>query len=323
MRIKKKFKIIAIVLILLLCFYVYNHLYFYLYEVEQSVLINQLNTFENSELLLHSKCLCQKDLIYIRKHDSNYKIIVENQEKSTFYSYEMDKHEFESSIFTCNLYNVLRRGPNQKVISYTYQNEDEFLTHFDYRANFAYFHYPNWTIRVYHDNSIPQSVVCEKQCLKYKKNKLYDNIDFCNVEEMPFNLVNKWNGAYMLASSWRWLPISDDFVDIFISKYIDLCLHDEDDVKSVNKWIRSNSLFNVMLKSFKDSKETAAYLIGYFNRKNRTLARSILNIITDKYISDWYRTYSEAHKPDEILFKELILPITNNNYSIQIPNKCN
>lgn len=109
---------------------------------------------------------------------------------------------------------------------------------------------PDWTIRVYHDNSIDKSVICEKQCLEHKttkilENQYYDNIDFCDVEKIPHTFHNTWNGIYMLPMSWRWLPIGDYFVDVFISRDTDSCI-DRREQAAVQQWLLETTLFHIM-----------------------------------------------------------------------------
>ena len=56
--------------------------------------------------------------------------------------------------------------------------------------------YPQWTIRIYHDNSI-------KSTLTRKLEYQYNNVDFCNMSRV----------SYMPQKTWRFLPAADLFVD--------------------------------------------------------------------------------------------------------------
>lgn len=42
-------------------------------------------------------------------------------------------------------------------------------------------------MRVYHDNSIEKETKCELECIKNDSGEFIDNVDFCNVENMPPN----------------------------------------------------------------------------------------------------------------------------------------
>lgn len=68
--------------------------------------------------------------------------------------------------------------------------------------------YPGWTIRIYHDNSIKNSIICEIECLKDSDKNFFDIVDFCNVNKLPKSLVSnkKWSASYIHSMAWRWLP---------------------------------------------------------------------------------------------------------------------
>ena len=112
---------------------------------------------------------------------------------------------------------------------------------------------PDWVIRVYHDGSIDKSVICEKICLEKDseveetktKAEYYDNIEFCDVEKLPNGLHRTWNAAYMIPMSWRWLPIGDEFVDVFISRDTDSCINTRE-TAALAEWLDSNNLFHIM-----------------------------------------------------------------------------
>ena len=100
-------------------------------------------------------------------------------------------------------------------------------------------------IRIYYDKSINSSIICELECLKDEKSgKFMDIIDFCNINEIPFgNPNNTWNAQYMHSMKWRFLPIGDPFVDIFMSRDLDSWIIDRE-VDAVNVWLQSNTLFS-------------------------------------------------------------------------------
>ena len=42
--------------------------------------------------------------------------------------------------------------------------------------------------RIYHDDTIDESIICELECAKDEENKaLLNNVDFCNVKKIPQN----------------------------------------------------------------------------------------------------------------------------------------
>lgn len=207
--------------------------------------------------ILKSKCSCRKDLI-IRKYASDkysvnnkyfIKSFIEQSSSGSNINGGDDKQrKYDDYInnykHTCNLYNVLRRGPNQRVIGFSI-----------YGSNVNYYkpllnltdaikkYFPGWSVRVHHTTVLDQSVACDFECKD-------DIIDFCNTDELPYELNNslfEYKGSYPHAMMWRWYPIADDFVDYFMSRDSDsVTIQREKD--SVDVWLneRINTLFHVM-----------------------------------------------------------------------------
>lgn len=72
----------------------------------------------NDELVFFSQCYCQKDLVYLRKSESNdnrFEISVRNEQNELVHRYYLEREWIENLKLTCNAYNSLRRGPGQKV----------------------------------------------------------------------------------------------------------------------------------------------------------------------------------------------------------------
>ena len=72
----------------------------------------------NDELVFFSQCYCQKDLVYLRKSESNddrFEISVRNERNELVHRYYLEREWIENLKLTCNPYNSLRRGPGQKV----------------------------------------------------------------------------------------------------------------------------------------------------------------------------------------------------------------
>ncbi len=197
-----------------------------------------------------SECECRR----------NEKIVVEKFAK--FYtisnslgsiSYDVDSEIFEKAIFTCSLYNTFRRGPNQRVLSFSlYGKESLYYTFLKDLVHNVYRYYPKgkekWLMRIYHDGSINKTAICELECLKNEEtSELYDLVDFCDIEKIPVDLrpKNSWNASYMHGMTWRWLPIGDSFVDFFGSRDTDSWISSRE-VASVEVWLKENTLFHIM-----------------------------------------------------------------------------
>lgn len=243
---KKLYKLQLSIIFFVSTYYLLIYVQFYRYEPKISLFHTQKLNLSFNQLVLHSKCYCQKDIIKIQREPSHYKISIQNRNRTRYLSYEIEKSKFESLVVTCDLYNVLLRGPNQNVISYSLVKEtrDIFFDNLKNTLKFVRENFKNWIVRVYHDSSLAKSTICEQQCLTDENQIPFKNIDFCNVNEIPYNLVNGWNAGYMVPLTWRWLPLGDHFVDTFLSRNTDSCLNTRE-VAAVNDWMtNSNSLFH-------------------------------------------------------------------------------
>lgn len=250
--------------------------------------------FGKSFLTLNGTCECQRSTVYVQKIQLKYTVTVKNTHGPLMITnnYTVDEQTFESSIFTCNLFDSLRRGPHAKIISYSlYGKQNAYYEMIRELTLVAKRRYPDWVVRIYHDSSIDKSIICDLTCLKdstvingsVNEDAVYlDNIDFCLVEKLPFDTVNTWNTSYMhgiyffpdnmtlinkiirifLGMTWRWLPLGDSFVDFFSSRDTDAWISTRE-VDSVQSWIKSNTIFHVMrgLFSFfaKDNRKTVKY----------------------------------------------------------------
>ena len=145
-----------------------------------------------------------------------------------------------NTILTCNLYNSFRRGMNQKVISYSlYGQNSLYYKHLKNITKQIKALYPEWIIRIYHDNTLLN--YCKIKCQLDDDNDDDDIIDFCNIEKLPpNNTVN-----YIHKMNWRWLPIGDSFVDVFNSRDTDSFILQRE-LDSVQYWLKSNKTAHIM-----------------------------------------------------------------------------
>ena len=101
-------------------------------------------------------------------------------------------------------------------------------------------------IRIYYDNSINKSIICDIECTKHQDEYLYDNVDFCDIEKLNMNLSDKFtNSSYIHSMKWRWFPLGDSFVDIFSSRDIDSYILPRE-IDAVDEWISSNKTGHIM-----------------------------------------------------------------------------
>jgi hypothetical protein len=204
------------------------------------------STFKNhTRKNLYSKCLCHKEFVVIEEQTDSYHITLEDINGQYNIDYSLNKKFMESSILTCDLYKELRRGPNQKVLSFYMNNYDEFFkfSHkFTKLVRILKENLPDWTLRVYYGANLRQQNICNFECMKYTNKTLYNNIDFCDVNRIHLGIDNFWNGSQVGEKFWRFFPIGDDFVDAFITRSVDSCVF-RDEITTINQWINSEELF--------------------------------------------------------------------------------
>lgn len=87
--------------------------------------------------------------------------------------------------------------------------------------------YPEWNCRFYVGKSVPQEVI--------------DNLNkFSNTEVVEMTDFDDWRGMY-----WRFLPASEDDVDVMISRDCDSRLNTRE-AAAVEEWLESDRMFHVM-----------------------------------------------------------------------------
>ena len=226
----------------------------------------------NNYVEFRSQCNCRSETIYLKKTRNNYMILSSDENNMNLMNkYNVSTSDFQSSTLTCNLYNSLRRGPKLKVISYSlYGTHSLYYAFLERLVKRVYEYYPGWIIRVLYDGSINQSVICKLECMKKENSEeYYDNVDFCNIEELPYNLTATWNASYMHGMTWRWLPIGDSFIDFVNSRDTDAWIHQRE-LDSVNVWLNSNTLFHVMrgILFYFHSSDSIFILSYFYDYKN-------------------------------------------------------
>ena len=235
LNLKKKFNSIS-----LLVFIILFSIYFF---------FENPTNFENLEWnrKFISECDCRRnENIYVVNSLTSQSgdFLITSENKKIVYTLK----KFESSCFTCDLYNVLRRGKDLKVIAFSLYGKNTFYyKHLHLLSRSIRVLYPGWIMRVYHDDSINPNTKCEIECLKDENNILIDNTDFCNIHKMPLkgSFSKTWNAKYIHSMMWRWFPIGDTFVKIFSSRDTDSIVTQRE-IDSVNVWLDSNKSGHIM-----------------------------------------------------------------------------
>jgi len=121
----------------------------------------------------------------------------------------------EDQKLTCNKFASLRHGIKQKIVSFSLYGKNPFYS--SKLINLTRLikkYYPNWLMRIYHDDTILESIKCNIECLNDENNKFIDNSDFCNINKLPISLQNEktWSISTIHKMMWRWLPIGKIFL---------------------------------------------------------------------------------------------------------------
>ena len=252
---------------------IYLEYYTFMGYIERDAIIKQeARNFSGTSFVYKPLCNCRKEIIFLDKTSDKYTVSFNNRGVNTsfdekIHQYEIPIEKFESMVFTCDMYNVLRRGPNSKILSYSLYGKNRFYYDLIFSlAELVKKHYPEWIVRIHYDESIDKSIVCEIECLKHKNNfnLFLDNVDFCNIEKLPQDTAKTWNAHYMHGMTWRWLPIGDGFVDFVGSRDTDAWIAQRE-LDSVNVWMNANTVFHVMRGEYKLHFTAASYIVKIIN----------------------------------------------------------
>jgi hypothetical protein len=202
-------------------------------------------------LVLKSACEClQHQEIILTRSSKKYTAYMSDKRTKLIHNLSVfNENELKNSRFTCGLYNVLRRGRNQRVLAYSlYGRKSRYYEKLVNISKQIKQFYPNSLMRIYHDNSINKSLMCEIECIEQM-----DIVDFCNINEMFMRFgdltANKsFNGEYLHGMKWRFFPFGDDFVDTFSSRDTDSFILQRE-VDAVNEWLQSG-LFAHLMRGF-------------------------------------------------------------------------
>lgn len=152
---------------------------------------------------------------------------------------------------TCDLYNVLKRGKNQRVIAYSlYGTNKIYYERLELVLQQIRVKYTNYTARVYYDKTVNETLRCYFEC-KYR-----DVVDFCDVNHFSTSVSGQLGVddstavvyddlSYMHKMMWRFTPIGDSFLDVFMSRDTDSFFIDRE-LDSVKEWLGSNNIAHIM-----------------------------------------------------------------------------
>lgn len=154
---------------------------------------------------------------------------------------------------TCDLYNVLKRGKNQRVIAFSlYGTNRIYYERLELLLQQIRLKYKSYTARIYYDKTVNKTLRCYLEC-KYR-----DFVDFCNINHFSTSVTDQLGVyekknttvvyedlSYMHKMMWRFIPVGDSFIDVFMSRDTDSFIIDRE-LDSVKEWLNSNNIAHMM-----------------------------------------------------------------------------
>jgi hypothetical protein len=205
MVLKYRFLILIFIILLLDYFFDFG-------SIVDKIELNYKNLKQTQIQNINLNCSCKsKDIVLIGKTDNFWFVNVRSNGKLKK-NFKLSRKEFPLENITCDLFNVLRQGPNQKVLGYSlYGANKGYYKEFKTIIKFIHKYYPDWSIRVYYDEHVDREFLCEMECLKTdKKNKIYyDKVNLCSISNLRFGLneIKILDASYIHAMKWRWFPL--------------------------------------------------------------------------------------------------------------------
>ena len=180
-----------------------------------------LNVHHRRELVA-SLCECRESILIRHITEANlvtFGKILSNDTLNENNLFNLTQNEYESLRFTCDRHNVLSRGANQKILSYSINesNFEETLPLIEKVSSLTRNLLPFWSIRVYFDGQLFKNksnfvnFKCKYEC-KFK------NVDVCDVNAITKSGAKLGNFNLKHSNLWKLLPCGDSFVDTFSSR---------------------------------------------------------------------------------------------------------
>ncbi|CAG0886191.1 unnamed protein product [Darwinula stevensoni] len=173
------------------------------------------------------------------------------------------------------------RGRHQRVVSYSLYLEGngtegdrrKYQDPLGYLPRLVADHYPGWVVRVYTDldpgDKEDWAFMCGVQCR-------FPHVDFCSVEGLP--RLGDVTGRQPVGRLWRYLPMVDPLVDVFVSRDIDSYVLKREE-EAVTEWLASPYVFHCMRDHPNHGGPILAGLWGAKTYLNRSMISEIGNKI--------------------------------------------
>jgi len=146
--------------------------------------------------------------------------------------------------------------------------------------------YPDWQCRFYIHNSVPEDIL--------EKIDSISNTEIIEVDQKP-----NWQSMF-----WRFLPIIDDEVDIFICRDCDSRLN-EREMHAVRQWESSDQIVHIM----RDHPHHGFSMLGGMIGFKKEVFETLKNCLSQFKPSDEYGT-------DYVFFTSILYPSVSNQCMI-------
>ncbi|CAF1517730.1 unnamed protein product [Adineta steineri] len=158
--------------------------------------------------------------------------------------------------------------------------------------------YPGWILRIYHDTSIKQDIICPIECE-------HNDVDFCDINALT-KLSDKNN--YIPPKIWRFLPAGDELVDVMGSRDLDSPLVQRE-VDAVNEWLSTNKAWHTMRDHPHHGIGMLGGTWGFRPALDRTFSRQLLQKMVNRRLISKY-----DKKHDQTFLGEHVWPNIQNNF---------
>ncbi|RNA06753.1 hypothetical protein BpHYR1_019344 [Brachionus plicatilis] len=195
----------------------------------------------------------------------------------------------ESSLrFTCNIDKVLRHGSKQKVVSYSLYGKDKrYYRIIQDLPKLTKQFYPDFLIRIYHDDSIDRSIICKIECE-------FDHVDFCDISKIQLK-DSDTNLNQVHSMIWRFFPLGDSFVDVFMSRDLDSTIIQREK-DSVEEWLNSDNIGHIMRDNPAHGTHILGGMWGLKVGKNHSLSNALFDTTINKNLIPKYNPNGQSSR---------------------------
>jgi protein O-GlcNAc transferase len=138
--------------------------------------------------------------------------------------------------------------------------------------------YPDWSVFIYVDRTVPDDIITE---LKSED----ANIIYMDEYNSKYNVSAKYGENTWMNGTWRYLPVLNPDVEVFISRDADSRLS-EREARLVDEWMKSDKEFHILRDHHNHIKPISAGMFGMKKGNLFTIMQTELDYFYAKYNSN-------------------------------------